>query len=175
MEQLKALADTDDDFWVIGLACVKYGDLCQLAAFGAIPQQDRQKLLDTAEGYYRRAINDFSDRVETVALARLSLGQLDETMGKFDAAKDQYEAVKSMTDLSSAHPLVVKAELCLNDLKKTQEPVLMAKVAPPEPKPETMPDTAPDATTKPADGTATEGDKAAEPTDKEPLVPEKTD
>ncbi len=169
MKQLKELADTDDDFWVIGMACVKYGDLCQLAALGNVSDQDRQKLLDTAGGYYRRAIDDFSDRAETVALARLGLGQLDETLGKYDAAKAQYESVKGMTEFSSAHPLVVQADTYLKNLEKVQEPAPMAKVAPPEP--ETKPETAPDKTTKPE----TQGDEAVEPAGSEPLVPEKTD
>lgn len=169
MEQLQALADTDDDFWIIGMACVKYGDLCQLAALGEIPDKERQKLLDTAVGYYRRAIDKFSERAETVAIARLGLGQVYETRGKFDAAREQYETIRGMNELVG-HTLISEAETFLESLEKVREPAPMAAVAPPEPEPETKPDTA----TQPADDTEAAGDKT-EPAENEPPVPAKID
>jgi hypothetical protein len=135
-----------DDRTLAAEAIVARGDLAwSLATLPQVPGaatqpslqvRDPKELISNASEAYRSVIEGYPEVKAAVVSARFGLAAIAENQGNWDAAKQQYEQVKSATD--ERDPYRILAEQRLNVLPKLREPVIMAKPAT-EPVAATMP------------------------------------
>jgi len=140
------LAEQDSEDRVAALACVALGDTYSAAAAGLMDDVPLgQPPAGLAEEYYRRVLQQFSERRVAVGSARLGLARLAETKGDFEAARREYDAILGMGELAG-QPVVVLAGSGRKRLERLQTPVIMATRKPttqPASRPATQPGESP--------------------------------
>jgi hypothetical protein len=126
-----------DDRTLAAEAQVARGDLCwALATLPEIPGaatqpalvvRDPRELISNATEAYRSVVETYPDVKAAATAARFGLAAIAENQGNWDAARQQYEAIKSST--ADADPHHQLADQRLTILPKLREPVILAKPA----------------------------------------------
>ena len=135
--EIGKVTQTTDDRTLNAEAQVARGDLCwTLSTLPPIPGaatqpslvvRDPKELITNASEAYRSVLETYSDIKPAVTAARFGLAAIAENQGNWDAAKQQYEAIKAAApDAGPNHQL---AEQRLNILPKLRETVILAKPA----------------------------------------------
>ena len=140
---LERLAGQGDDKGIAYRALIALGDEYARRALVTGRKEDPaqwQAYMDSASGYYNRAIKEHLQEPLAAAWAHYGLGKLAESRDDLAAAKTEYQAVLAAKDLAG-QPVVSQAELAMKELEDLAGPVRMASTAPAEP--ETQPSTMP--------------------------------
>jgi len=126
---------------IAALACVEAGDICFRQQFAGDPVSGA---LDKAQGYYQRAIDDFSEIPVATGRAHLGLARLAEGKGNFEVARDHYQQVIALGDKTSLLAMN-SATVAMKGLIDLDKPVRLAatRPAPPVTPPATQPATPP--------------------------------
>lgn len=117
----------------IGAACLGEMTRPLNPTDGSAPSKmSRADMAAAAKDGFSRALSTAGKDNITRASAMFGLALLDEDAGNFEAARQQYEKIKSDKSLADG-PFVAQAEYRLNQLSRWAEPVVFA---PPPPMPE---------------------------------------
>jgi len=132
VEQLRQLAQQDDNTYVAAMANVQLGHMFLMQL--ALSSQGRSRieldnLIEEARSRYQRVLDRYGDQKVPVALARLGLGQAAVSRREYDVAKAQFDAVLRMEGLAG-QPVLEEAKLALANLDSLKEPVPMATTTP---------------------------------------------
>ena len=125
LARLKELAGQDDDRRIAAMACVAVAETYAARAILSPSAAERAAFVSDAEEYCRKTVEQFADQPLCVAKARIGLAKLAEGRRDFAAAREQYTAVKAMTDLAGT-PVLDLAEVSLAELVRLEAPVRMA-------------------------------------------------
>lgn len=166
LESLKSLTGQGDNEAVAALACVDVADEYARRRLVAETRGDAKTLGETAEQYYRKAIDGFTGQPLAAAKAHMGLAFLSESLGDFSTAKAEFLAAQATEGLGG-HPVILQAEQELDRMAELRLPVAMATTT--SVAVETQPTTA----SQPASATTTGATtaEAGEPPSSRPAAP----
>jgi len=122
------LAKESSDFRAAEICCT-IGDNYARLALIAKTDADRKTYLDKATEYYQRAAKNYPKETLTVAKSHLGLAKIAETLGDFDKADAEYNAVTAVSGLSET--AVFKLAVADRErLKEMRKPAKFASTAP---------------------------------------------